>query len=117
MAYLYNDIEGMLSLYEASHLAYEGEEILEKAIKQTSMFLKKHLGNSDSINAERVRHALEVPLHHKMIMLEARWHIESYGKREDANPTLLELSKLNFNMVQSVLKGDLQDMSRYDPTN
>ncbi|KAG5242033.1 terpene synthase [Salix suchowensis] len=113
MAYLHNDIEGMLSLYEASHLAYEGEEILEKAIKQTSMFLKKHLGNSDSINAERVRHALEEPLHHKMIMLEARWHIESYGKREDANPTLLELSKLNFNMVQSVLKGDLQEMSRW----
>uniref|UniRef100_A0A6N2MM63 Isoprene synthase, chloroplastic n=1 Tax=Salix viminalis TaxID=40686 RepID=A0A6N2MM63_SALVM len=113
MAYLHNDIEGMLSLYEASHLAYEGEEILEKAIKQTSMFLKNHLGNSDSINAERVSHALEVPLHHKMIMLEARWHIESYGKREDVNPNLLELSKLDFNMVQSVLQRDLQDMSRW----
>ncbi|KAG5242029.1 terpene synthase [Salix suchowensis] len=113
MVYLHNDIEGMLSLYEASHLAYEGEEILDKAIKQTSIYLKNHLGNLDSINAERVSHALEEPLHHKMIMLEARWHIESYGKREDANPTLLELSKLNFNIVQSVLKGDLQDMSRW----
>jgi isoprene synthase len=113
MASLHNDIEGMLSLYEASHLACEGEEILNKANKQTSIYLRNHLGNSDSMTAERVSHALEVPLHHKMIMLEARWHIESYGKREDANPTLLQLSKFDFNMMQSVLQRDLQDMSRY----
>lgn len=115
MASLHNDIEGMLSLYEASHLACEGEEILDKANKQTSIYLRNHLGNSDSsiITAERVSHALEAPLHHKMIMLEARWHIESYGKREEANPTLLQLSKLDFNMVQSVLQRDLQAMSRY----
>nr|AII32470.1 terpene synthase [Populus trichocarpa] len=113
MASLHNDIEGMLSLYEASHLACEGEEILNKANKQTSIYLRNHLGNSDSMTAERVSHALEVPLHHKMIMLEARWHIESYGKREDANPKLLQLSKLDFNMMQSVLQRDLQDMSRW----
>nr|TKR78506.1 hypothetical protein D5086_0000280710 [Populus alba] len=115
MASLHNDIEGMLSLYEASHLACEGEEILDKANKQTSIYLRNHLGNSDSsiITTERVSHALEAPLHHKMIMLEARWHIESYGKREDANPTLLQLSKLDFNMVQSVLQRDLQAMSRW----
>ncbi|KAJ6908436.1 terpene synthase 12 [Populus alba x Populus x berolinensis] len=115
MASLHDDIEGMLGLYEASHLACDGEEILDKANKQTSIYLRNHLGNSDSsiITAERVSHALEVPLHHKMTMLEARWHIESYGKREDANPTLLQLSKLDFNMVQSVLQRDLQAMSRW----
>ncbi|CAK7355346.1 unnamed protein product [Dovyalis caffra] len=114
LAYLHKDIKGMLSLYEASHLGYEGEEILDKAMKQTSMYLKNHLGNLDSITAERVSHALDVPLHHKMIMLEARWYIESYSKREDANPILLELSKLDFNMVQSVLQRDLHDLSRWD---
>nr|TKR78505.1 hypothetical protein D5086_0000280700 [Populus alba] len=98
MASLHNDIEGMLSLYEASHLACEGEEILDKANKQTSIYLRNHLGNSDSsiITTERVSHALEAPLHHKMIMLEARWHIESYGKREDANPTLLQTFQVGF---------------------
>ncbi|CAK7355348.1 unnamed protein product [Dovyalis caffra] len=95
IANIHKDIKGMLSLYEASHLDYEGEEILDMARKQTSMYLKHHLGNLDSVIVERVGHALEVPF-----------------KREDANPILLEPSKLDFNMVQSVLQRDLQDMSR-----
>ncbi|GLT66406.1 hypothetical protein SLA2020_387710 [Shorea laevis] len=48
-----------------------------------------------------------------MLRLEARWYIEAYSKREDANSLLLELAKLDFNIVQSVLQSDLQDMSRW----
>ncbi|KAA8526462.1 hypothetical protein F0562_008335 [Nyssa sinensis] len=104
------DVKGMLSLYEASYLAFEGENILDEAKVFTSMHLKEKV---DSSMAEQVSHAMELPLHHRVQRLEARWYIEAYGKRKDANRLLLELSKLDFNMVQSTLQRDLQDMSRW----
>ncbi|GLT65718.1 hypothetical protein SLA2020_381320 [Shorea laevis] len=110
---LTNDIKGMLSLYEASYLAFEGEHLLEEAMAFTRMNLKDLKGDVSKSMAEQVSHALEVPLHHRMLRLEARWYIEAYSKREDANSLLLELAKLDFNIVQSVLQSDLQDMSRW----
>ncbi|KAF2284138.1 hypothetical protein GH714_019485 [Hevea brasiliensis] len=49
-----------------------------------------------------------------MLMLEAHWYIEAYNKKKDANHFLLQLAKMNFNMVQSILQRDLKDMSRWD---
>jgi isoprene synthase len=102
----------MLSLYEASYVAYEGENILEEAMEFTRMHLKDLKGEVSKSMAEQVSHTLEVPLHRGMLRLEARWYIEAYITREDANSLLLELAKLDFNIVQSVLQSDLQDMSR-----
>ncbi|KAE8075783.1 hypothetical protein FH972_014471 [Carpinus fangiana] len=110
---LTKDVKGMLSLYEASYLAFEGESLLDEAMAFTRMHLKDLEGDVSKSMAEQVSHALEVPLHHRMLRLEARWYIEAYNKREDANSLLLELAKLDFNIVQSVLQNDLQDVSRW----
>ncbi|GLT65719.1 hypothetical protein SLA2020_381330 [Shorea laevis] len=110
---LTKDVKGILSLYEASYLAFEGEKFLEEAMTFTRMHLKDLKGDVSKNMREQVSHALEVPLHHRMLRLEARWYIEAYNKREDANSLLLELAKLDFNIVQSVLLSDLQDMSRW----
>ncbi|OMO99925.1 hypothetical protein COLO4_13037 [Corchorus olitorius] len=64
--------------------------------------------------SEQVSHALELPLHRRALRMEARWYIEAYSKKTSANLQLLELAKLDFNMVQSKLQEDLQDMSRWD---
>ncbi|KAH7532990.1 hypothetical protein FEM48_Zijuj04G0082000 [Ziziphus jujuba var. spinosa] len=56
----------------------------------------------------------ELPLHQRMQRLEARWYIESYSKRSDPNQHLLQLAKLDFNMVQSIQQKELKDMSRWD---
>ncbi|CAK7355352.1 unnamed protein product [Dovyalis caffra] len=114
-ACVHKDIKGLLSLYEATHLAHEGENLLDKALAQTSIHLKNLPRNIGYLgNIEDVHHALELPLNRRMLMLEARQHIEAYNKKEDANHKLLELAKLDFNMVQSVLLRDLQNMSRWD---
>ena len=104
----------MLSLYEASFLGYEGEHILDEARAFTCFHLRNLLneGRSGSIILEQVSHALELPLHRRIQRLEARWYIEAYGKRKDANRVLLEAAKLDFNIVQSTLQKDLQEMSR-----
>ncbi|XP_062153086.1 tricyclene synthase TPS4, chloroplastic-like [Alnus glutinosa] len=110
---LRKDVKGMLGLYEASYLAFEGENVLEEAMAFTRMHLKELKGDVSKSMAEQVNHALEVPLHRRMLRLEARWYIEAYNKREGANSLLLELAKLDFNIVQSVFQRELQDMSRW----
>ncbi|KAF7808935.1 tricyclene synthase TPS4, chloroplastic-like [Senna tora] len=41
---------------------------------------------------------------------EARWYIEAYAKTKDANRVLLEAAILDFNIVQSTLQRDLQEI-------
>ncbi|XP_047170191.1 tricyclene synthase EBOS, chloroplastic-like [Vigna umbellata] len=112
---LVSDAKGMLSLYEASFLGYEGEKILDEAMVFSSFHLRVSLneGKSSNMLLEQVNHALELPLHHRIQRLEARWYIESYAKRTDSNRLLLEAAKLDFNIVQSTLQNDLQEMSRW----
>ncbi|KAG5551785.1 hypothetical protein RHGRI_010014 [Rhododendron griersonianum] len=114
MKSLCKDIKGLLSLYEASYLSFEGENLMEEA----KIFTNKHLKGIkekivDKDLVEQIDHALEMPLHHRMSRLEARWYTEAYGKRNDANHLLLEMAKLDFNMVQSLLQGELKEMSRW----
>lgn len=111
-SWLGKDVKGMLSLYEASYFAFEGESLLDEAKAFTSIHLNNLKGDQSKSLREQVAHALELPLHHRMLRLEARWSIEEYSKRSDANKALLEEAKLDFNMVQSTLQSDLKDMSR-----
>ncbi|XVE49792.1 hypothetical protein DITRI_Ditri01bG0110100 [Diplodiscus trichospermus] len=110
---LCKDVKGMLSLYEASRLAFEGEDLMDEALMFTRMHIPELQGEQENGLPEQVTHALELPLHRRMLRLEARWYIEAYSKRPAAKLTLLELAKLDFNLVQSTLQGDLKDMSRW----
>ncbi|KAI4295389.1 hypothetical protein L6164_035439 [Bauhinia variegata] len=114
-ACLTKDVKGMLSLYEASFLGFEGEHILDEARSSTSMHLKQMIKEEiiSKTLLEEVSHALELPIHHRIQRLETRWHIDAYSKRDKANPVLLEAAKLDFNIVQSTLRKDLQEMSRW----
>ncbi|MBA0739442.1 hypothetical protein Gogos_012715 [Gossypium gossypioides] len=110
---LREDCKGLLNLYEASHLCMEGEGILDIArdfaAKQLQQYLKQK--KVDEYVRMLVEHALELPLHWRVSRLEARWFIDVYEKREERNPMLLELAKLDFNIVQAVHQDDL----RYAP--
>lgn len=110
MKTLGGDVQGMLSLYEASHLAFEEEDILHKA----KTFAIKHLKNLNSDVSkdlqDQVIHELELPLHRRMPLLEARRSIEAYGRRRYTNHPILELAATEFNTSQSTLQRDLQEM-------
>ncbi|RDX62600.1 Isoprene synthase, chloroplastic, partial [Mucuna pruriens] len=109
-----NDVKGMLSLYEASHLTFEGESLWE-----ANAFSRTHLMNlmKEGMEAKmekQVRHVLEgLPYHQSFHRPEARWYIESYDKTEPHNLLLLELAKLEFNMVQSSHQKELKEISRW----
>ena len=108
-AHLSEDTKGMLYLYEASYLSIEGENVLEHARDFTTKHLEEFVKrNKDRYLSIIVSHALELPLDWRMPRLEARWFIDIYESSDDMNPTLLELAKLDFNMVQATYQEDLR---------
>ncbi|KAJ0961241.1 hypothetical protein J5N97_000787 [Dioscorea zingiberensis] len=111
---LCNDIRGMLSLYEASYLAIEGEDTLEEARVFTTKHLKAIDNNDiDPILKEHVKYALELPLHWRMPRLHNHYFIGMYEKEDHMNSNLLEFAKLEYNMVQSIHKRELKQCSRW----
>jgi hypothetical protein len=73
---LSSDMEGLLSLYEASHLAVHGENILEEAKDFSIKNLKSLMGKLDSDSAKQVKQSLEIPLYWRMPRVEARSFID-----------------------------------------
>ncbi|KAI3852796.1 hypothetical protein MKX03_028630 [Papaver bracteatum] len=114
------DFEGLLSLYEASFYAYEGEEILHEAQQVASKHLKSYLKErndnkrSKSIYLEKeISHSLELPLLWRVPKMEVRRYINMYEMKQDTHPSLLEFAKLDFNMVQATYHKELKYASRW----
>ncbi|KAK8475934.1 hypothetical protein V6N12_000047 [Hibiscus sabdariffa] len=110
---LCKDIKAMLSLYEASYYCFEGESIMEAAWHFTSENLGFLKCDMDPILAVQVRHAMELPLHWRMPRLEARWYTDLYERRANLNPVVLQLAKLDFNVLQALYQEELKDMSSW----
>nr|I7H727.1 RecName: Full=Sesquiterpene synthase 2; Short=TsTPS2; AltName: Full=Alpha-humulene synthase TPS2; AltName: Full=Alpha-selinene synthase TPS2; AltName: Full=Beta-elemene synthase TPS2; AltName: Full=Delta-cadinene synthase TPS2 [Toona sinensis]BAM24405.1 sesquiterpene synthase [Toona sinensis] len=112
---LTTDVPGMLSLYEAAHPGVHGEDILDEAIAFTTTHLKSlaidHLRNPSL--ASQVIHALRQPLHRGVPRLENRRYISIYQDEVSHNKALVKLFKLDFNLVQSLHKKELSEISRW----
>ena len=107
-----SDVQGMLSLYEATSLAFEEDDILQEARTFTNNGLK-NIGENKSRNfVDQVNFTLESPIHHRMPLLEARLFIEASSAQSVANCPLVELALMHFEMVQLTLQRDLLEMSR-----
>jgi hypothetical protein len=109
---LSNDMEGLLSLYEASHLAMNGENILEEGRIFSIKNLKSLMEKLDSDSAKQVKQSLEIPLYWRMPRVEARSFIDVYQRDRAKNLTLLELAKLDYNLVQYVYQQELKELAR-----
>ncbi|PON61424.1 Squalene/phytoene synthase [Parasponia andersonii] len=111
---LVSDIQGMLSLYEASHCGLHGEEILDQALVFTTSHLKSMATQTSNISlAEQISCALMRPLQKSLERLHARHYMSIYEDETSHNKDLLELSKLDFNLLQSMHKKELSEISRY----
>ncbi|KAI4324178.1 hypothetical protein L6164_023735 [Bauhinia variegata] len=108
------DIDGILSLYEATFYSLQNEIILHNAtdfcLKHLKEFVKK-CGHTEL--SLLITHALEIPLHWRMPRLEAGWFIDFYGRKKSMIHSLLKLAKLDFNMVQTIHQEDLKHASRW----
>ena len=109
---LSSDMEGLLSLYEASHLGMHGENILEEGKDFSIKNLKSLMGKLDSDSAKQVQQSLKIPLYWRMPRVEARSFIGVYERDMAKNLTLLELAKLDYNLVQCVYQQEVKELSR-----
>lgn len=107
------DVEGLLSLYEASFHSFEDENILDELKDFASKFLKDYLneGKGD-YTSDLINHALDFPLHWRVPKFEARWFINVYQKKENMIPDLLQFAKLDFNISQAIYREELKESSR-----
>ncbi|KAM6581694.1 hypothetical protein CsatA_005468 [Cannabis sativa] len=111
---LITDVLGLLSLYEASYLSYVGESILDEARAFTTTHLKAIVANSkDHPLSHQISKALERPLRKTIERLHARFYISIYEKDASHNKVLLELAKLDFNLLQCFHKMELSEIMRW----
>ncbi|KDP26105.1 hypothetical protein JCGZ_22206 [Jatropha curcas] len=103
----------MVSLYEASFLSGENENVLQVARDFTTSYLNNYIkqNKNDNYTSVLITHALKMPLHWRMLRLETRWFIDVYERKQGMNSLLLELAKLDFNYVQAIHQEDLKHTS------
>ncbi|KAF3450150.1 hypothetical protein FNV43_RR06230 [Rhamnella rubrinervis] len=113
MATLENDVQGMLSLYEASHLRVRGEDIFDEALN----FTTTHLGLKQSqVNpwlAGQVAQALKQPMRKCLPRIQARHFISVYQDDDSHSEILLDFAKLDFNQLQKMHQGELSEITRW----
>ncbi|KAM3696524.1 hypothetical protein ACJW31_06G045400 [Castanea mollissima] len=111
---LTSNIEGMLAFYEATHLRVHGEDILDEALNLSTTNLKSTTSLINNPLAAQITRALKQPLHKGIPRVEARQYISVYEQDASHNKDLLNLSKLDFNLVQSLHKEEVGYITRWD---
>ncbi|KAL5227528.1 hypothetical protein ABZP36_015793 [Zizania latifolia] len=109
---LTSDTRGLLSLYNAAHLAMPREEALDDAIA----FSRRHLQSMESKlmspMAEQVARALDIPLPRAPRRLETTYYIAEYLKDSAAfDNTVLELARLDYELLRFLHLKELKDLS------
>ncbi|KAF8020114.1 hypothetical protein BT93_G0732 [Corymbia citriodora subsp. variegata] len=108
------DVQGLLSLFEACHLGFHGNDILDDALAFTTALLESIDKGKVSHNLEKqVSHALNQPIHKGLPRVEARHFIQFYQEEPMHDEVLLSLAKLDFNFVQEQHQKELGNLTRY----
>nr|GMD77176.1 (-)-germacrene D synthase-like [Ipomoea batatas] len=110
---LTNNVEAILSLYEASHLRVKGEKILDEALIFTTSRLKSMLPNLTDPLRSQVNEALKKPIYKRLTRIEARRYISIYEANETHDIVLLKFAKLDFNMLQKEHQQELGNLTRW----
>ncbi|KAM3399393.1 hypothetical protein ACQJBY_004659 [Aegilops geniculata] len=108
-----SDPRGLLSLYNASYLLIPGEVELESAMLFSRHRLQAMVNGLESPLAEQVRRFLQIPLPRTLKRYEALHYIAEYKREQECNPSILELAKLDYNLLQLAHQTELKAFSRW----
>ncbi|KAB2594843.1 (-)-alpha-pinene synthase-like [Pyrus ussuriensis x Pyrus communis] len=100
-------------LYEATHLRVHGEDILEEAHVFTTTHLKSTATSVNYSMEAQITQALERPLLKGLVRLGVRNYMSIYQEEASHSEALLQLAKLDFNLVQSLHKKELSEITRW----
>ncbi|PIA28345.1 hypothetical protein AQUCO_07100012v1, partial [Aquilegia coerulea] len=112
-ANLVSNVQGMLSLYEASHLGFRGEDIMDEAMAFTTKHLNSMSTRLSSPLALQVQHALKMPLQRIPERVYARYYIPIYEQDISPNKTLMEFAKLDYNSIQLLHREEINEVQKW----
>ncbi|CAL2266064.1 unnamed protein product [Prunus armeniaca] len=97
-----------------AHLRKHGEDILEEAL----VFTTTHLESAETTDARnplalQITQALERPLRKGLERVCARGYMSIYQDDASRSEAILKLAKLDFNLVQSLHKKELSEITRW----
>nr|CAB3495866.1 unnamed protein product [Digitaria exilis] len=101
---------GALSLYNAAHMATPEETALDDAIAFARRHLEAMKSKLMSPLAKQVVRALGIPLPRIGQRLQTLHYIGEYEQEEEHDPTLLELARLDFELVRLLHLKELSEL-------
>ncbi|XP_015691402.2 tau-cadinol synthase-like [Oryza brachyantha] len=113
---LANDPVTLLQLYNAANLFIHGEPELEEAISFARRHLEsisQHGAGLKSPLADQIKRSLHIPLPRIHRRVEMVSYVPEYDQEDGHDPLLLELAKLDFNILQRVHQKELNELSRW----
>lgn len=110
---LANDIQGLCSLCEASHLRTRQEDILEEACNFKSTQLKSLANQLSPSLVAQINHCLRKPLNKSVPFFEARYYMTLYEQDPSHNDNLLNFAKVNFNILQKMHQKEVGRITKW----
>ncbi|KAK7324636.1 hypothetical protein VNO77_28359 [Canavalia gladiata] len=107
------DVQGMWSLFEATQLRVQGEDVLDEAFDFTYTHLKSLTNKLSPTLAAQISHCLSKPIYKGVPRLEARRYMSFYEKDPTHNKVLLTFAKLDFNMLQKLHKKEIGSITKW----
>ncbi|EXB75239.1 (3S,6E)-nerolidol synthase 1 [Morus notabilis] len=113
---LSKDMNGLMELYEASHVSIEGEDVLDEANIFSSQLLTASMTclGDDHRRARAIANTLEYPCHKTLAKFTAKnlfGATSHFGSANGWINVLQELAKYEFNQVQSLHKREILQIS------
>ncbi|KAF5944317.1 hypothetical protein HYC85_018394 [Camellia sinensis] len=107
------DMRGLMSLYEASQLSIEGEDILDQAADFSTRVLNGLMPHLSHHQARVVSNTLGNPSHKSLARFMARDFLSDYTNPSEWENVLQELAKMDFNMVQFTHQKEILQVSKW----
>nr|Q4QSN4.1 RecName: Full=(E)-gamma-bisabolene synthase; Short=PmeTPS3 [Pseudotsuga menziesii]AAX07266.1 (E)-gamma-bisabolene synthase [Pseudotsuga menziesii] len=127
------DVASMLNLYRACELAFPGENILDEAKGFTAKYLREALEKTETFSSwnikrnlsQEIKYALKTSWHASIPRVEAKRYCQvyrpDYARLDKSvyklhhvnNEKILELAKLDFNIIQSILQEEMKNVTSW----
>ncbi|XP_066368459.1 alpha-terpineol synthase, chloroplastic-like [Miscanthus floridulus] len=112
--FLVDGPKDLLNLYNASHMRTHGEVILEEAVLFSQTRLERMIPYmEESSLAREIKSSLEIPLPRRVRIYESKYYISAYEKDATLHETVLQLAKLNSNIMQLHHRQELDIITRW----
>nr|WBW04244.1 terpene synthase [Ficus abelii] len=114
---LIEDIDGLMGLYEASHLSIDGEDVLDEAKLLSGQLLTTSMAFLGHHRARVVANTLENPCHKSLAKFTAAKNLfgssTTFHSDNGWKKVLQDLAKVEFDQVQSLHRREILQISQW----